>query len=1023
MKNENSFLKQKINESYFTTPKKNLKYNQNKKYNLTAIDFENNNFNKDNKKYLLTEFKTNRNNKKQKLLKKNNTLLDSHFLFDKKNNINNDRNNQNNLFRTNYSKLFLNTNNSFINSSYSYKSNNHSNKILKRNNTNYSSKATQSSFSYLNKTEYKNKFNKKEIIKNFDLNFENNKTYNDINLNKVKYIDIHLNKILSKENEIKRKKIEYLFNRKYNNIFKYNFFDSHLNYRPRYLYNNEEKHNLNDEKKKNSYNNCNVKYVNFKYNLDNLVHKIKVIDNNKEFEELVMSLTDEELNYLSNYFNKNILPLLVSKKENKIIDKDVKKYNELKEVVNNGIEKKYLNDNYSNLNASKNSILNDLKQLKNNKKIFPKIIFNKNKNIQKLSKNIYNKNTKIINENSNIIKIENNDIINENKNKNENDFNEKKDINENAINEYKNINENSNNKNNIQINIIDNINEEEKDIYKFESIDKKEQIKNDLKLKVDLSFLGNSNKLNWDLISDKDKKKGILLWNKIIHSKNISKKIKRKIKKTKSLKLMNALNYPILSEKSTKYYLSKSHILETNKFIKENNDRKRKYSLELNSINTKGKHLLDDYKDEEEEEDEDLFEEYQLNKNILNTYNKKNNNKYRNKKEYIKRNNHKKKKNKFINNNEKYEDEHLEEFEDDDSIQYYLNQPNKKNKLLYQKNKINHYHRGVQKNLYFNNYNSIRNINNEKNQINIQTNNKSSKKSLINLTEFLLEKYKLSEGKYSSIDKNIKKELNYEENKNKKIIQYNNKNIKIKEIREKEIKEKEDKIVTINICGLNIQVKNIKNALKNYMNNRKITITELYDQIELKNKLSKLIKKLEKEKKERRMRKYKKKITSFLNKEKANILMREKNEESNDRIIDINQKKRKTFIKKDFVKRKMLLYLKFKNDIEYKIKKGEIEMNTSDIDIFSKLKNNLDKLMNSYNENDIDMLEDFINEEMDLIEQRKIDEKRINGFISNLNEQINLKSMTKKMISEKFCNVVNYNSVNHMNILNKMPDI
>ena len=740
MKNENSFLKQKINESYFSTPKKNLKYNQNKKYNLTAIDFENNNFNKDNKKYLLTEFKTNRNNKKQKLLKKNNTLLDSHFLFDKKNNINNDRNNQNNLFRTNYSKFFLNTNNSFINSSYSYKSNNHSNKILKRNNTNYSSKATQSSFSYLNKTEYKNKFNKKEIIKNFDLNFENNKTYNDINLNKVKYIDIHLNKILSKENEIKRKKIEYLLNRKYNNIFKYNFFDSHLNYKPRYLYNNEEKHNLNDEKKKNSYNNCNVKYVNFKYNLDNLVHKIKVIENNKEFEELVMSLTDEELNYLSNYFNKNILPLLVSKKENKIIDKDLKKYNELKEVVNNGIEKKYLNDNYSNLNASKNSILNDLKQLKKKKKIFPKIKFNKNKNIQKLSKNIYNKNTKIINENSNIIKIENNDIINENKNINENDFHEKKDINENAINEYKNNNENSNNKNNIQINIIDNINEEEKDIYKFESIDKKEQIKNDLKLKVDLSFLGNSNKLNWDLISDKDKKKGILLWNKIIHSKNISKKIKRKIKKTKSLKLMNTLNYPILNEKTTKYYLSKSHILETNKFIKENNDRKRKYSLELNSIDYKGKHLFDDYEDEEE--DEDLFEEYQLNKNILNTYNKKNNNKYRNKKEYIKRNNHKKKKNKFINNNEKYEDEHLEEFEDDDSIQYYLNQPNKKNKLLYQKNKINHYHRGVQKNLYFNNYNSIRNINNEKNQINAQTNNKSSKKSLINLTEFLLEKYK-----------------------------------------------------------------------------------------------------------------------------------------------------------------------------------------------------------------------------------------------------------------------------------------
>ena len=57
---------------------------------------------------------------------------------------------------------------------------------------------------------------------------------------------------------------------------------------------------------------------------------------------------------------------------------------------------------------------------------------------------------------------------------------------------------------------------------------------------------------------------------------------------------------------------------------------------------------------------------------------------------------------------------------------------------------------------------------------------------------------------------------------------------------------------------------------------------------------------------------------------------------------------------------------------------------------------------------------------MELYEQRKKDEKRINGFINDLNDQIDFKSMKKRMIEEKFCNVVNYDSVNHMNILNNI---
>ena len=46
-----------------------------------------------------------------------------------------------------------------------------------------------------------------------------------------------------------------------------------------------------------------------------------IVENNKEFEALVMSLTDDELNYIIKIMNKNILPLLIMKKENEIIDK------------------------------------------------------------------------------------------------------------------------------------------------------------------------------------------------------------------------------------------------------------------------------------------------------------------------------------------------------------------------------------------------------------------------------------------------------------------------------------------------------------------------------------------------------------------------------------------------------------------------------------------------------------------------------------------------------------------------------
>ena len=973
IKNNNSFLKTKINESLiFSTPqKRNLKLNQNKKYNLTAIDFENNtNIKEDNKKYLLTEFKSNKNNKSKKLLKKNNTGLDSQFSFfiisDKnKSNINNSIvNNQNSkILNPNFEKPFYNINNTFINSSYSQKSNYHSFKNLKRNNTNFSSKATQSSLSLIN--DCKNRNNKKEIIRNFELNLEDVKTSNDSNLNKIKYIDIHLNDILSKEEEIKRKKIEYLLNKKYKKLFKGNsklLYES-FGYKARNFFNqfnNESKYNIKYEKQKNK-NSFNINYVNFKDKLDNIVHKIKIIENNKEFEDLVLSLTDEELNYILNNFNKEILPLLMLKKDNKFFDKNSKQSNRLEGVSSNIIEKNNLNNKYSKLNESKNSLLYKLKQLKNRYKIFPKIILNKNKKIS-----INNENTNIKN----------------------------------------NLNNKINHMNKKDINILEDINEEEKDndyIYKITLHDKKEEIKDDPKLREDLSFLGNSNKLNWDLISEKDKKKGLLLWKKILHPKKIHKKIKRKYKKTKSLNNINISNNSIISEKITEKNLSKSLILESNNNINESNDIKIKFSLELfDSKNLKEKHLVEDF------EDENLFENYELNRNnnfnIVKQYPKKNK-KYLNKKSHTQ----KKKVNKYGHNKvffdddpEQLEDSEESEESDEDSKEHYFNKKksnNKKNKLP--TFKLNPYPSKVKKDLYFNNYNSNKKYKfNANSPSNGKINTEGNKKPLINWTEFLLEKYKINPG--NSFDKNIEKDLNEKENKNKN---------------DKKENEKEDeKKIPINLFGLNVEVKNPKTALQDYMDDRKVTFTELSEQIETKNKLMKLIDQLEKEKKAKRRKKYKKSIL-FDNDYSKNIIS-----ENDNKKIENNKKKGNKDIKKELEKRKTRLFLKFKCDIDFKIKQGEIA--SSDIDYFSKLKENIDKIMDTYNEkngNDIEKkMEEYFNEEMDLIEQRRKDENRINEFINDLNAQIYLKSMKKQVIKEKFCNVINYKSVNHMNILNKI---
>ena len=1109
--NNNSFSNKKNNEiQSFSTPFKNIKSSNKRNSSLIAIDY---NINKEVKSYLLTEFKSKKSdinifskdlstkkNQKQKLLKKNKTFLEpfSFFVISNKNNTykNNIKQNYNSYYtKTNINKSKLNINkfNSYINTSNSTKSNE-----SKRNITNLSNKIAQTSESFF----YKNN-SKENSAKKLEMHLENDKSNNSNNfdLNKIKYIDLHINQILSNIDNIKRKKIEYLLNKKYKNINKELLKNndkpliSNYNSNNKNILFNDVNKNNNDiqyfKEKRNEKNKININYVNFKDKLDNLVHKIKIVEDNEELEELVMLLTNDELNYIINKMNKNILPLLMDKTaKNNYLPKNYQSDNDL---IRSEKKIKEKEDNCTKRNGSpkssfynifkENKVYNNINNQINNK-YFPKIIDN-NQNHSK--ENIINNKLSVKNEINDIKNNINNDIPKNNainiKNYNNgiNSYNniKNKQINNNSYFKtcykikYKNVKEKTknnelnikidiqkddiaikkndrNNNYNIKANIINTNNnktDHNRNITKiFRALkdngdktygdksnvvtkiilkEKNKEMKKETSLKEDLSFLGNSNKLNWDLISEKDKEKGLQLWKKIINSKYLPKKTKPMHKRLRSLKKVEQFkrNYFILDlpeNMEINENLSKSQILESYQYINEVNERKRKYSLEIyKPININENDSNDD-------------EDYSYKKSF-NYFYDTNINKKREKKKKNKKKKNKKKDNKNINKSNY--DKEISESSEDYSVESYVNQntnANKiQNKLILQKLKTKQYPIGVKKDLYFNNYiNSVKNR-----QSLLSFNNKKSttfkKGSLINITKFLLEKYKLSDkGKYSSINSNIKKDLSETENnkiEEEKIIEEEKVEDK-KERNKNKIDKKEEKII-INLFGLNIKVKNVKTALKNYMSKNKITLTKLYQQIETKNKLSKLIIQLEKEKKERRRKRYKHKKSVIDINNSRNILINFGNDQhENNNIInkrDINiqkEKKDKIETEKERKMRKMRLLLKFKNDIDYKIKTGE--MNLSEIDTFSKFREKLDKLMNFYNINGneakmLDYVEDF-QEEIELYEQRKKDEKRINSFINDLNEQIDFNSMKKKIIGEKFCNVVNYDSVNHINILNNI---
>ena len=589
----NSYSRQQIKKfSTFSSPFRNKKEKQ--KYNFSSTNIINKNTNKniqnlkninikeENYPYLMTELKTNRNNinyfirtlnpkknQNKKLLKNiilnegksifsndvlpNQKIKKSSIFFLSKKNIkdkNMDEIPNYNFYKTHYrinnSKLHLNSINSLI---HLYNNNNKNNKSnephinYKKNNTYFTSIIGQTSDSYYintdrNRTLYlknennnKDNNNIKDNIKRFRLNIEKK---DSPELNKVTYIDEHIKKILSKENESKKNKLKLVLNNKIKNkeiLFSkpFKFINEVIKYPNKSI--NEQDNNKNNIVKNNIKlegeinKGKRINYVNFKEEMDTLVHRVKLMSNHKEFENYVMTLTNEELYYILN--NYDIYPLL------KKLKLDLKPSNSFEQKSKKLLVMNHKNEDNSEKNIiSKKPILdnnNSNENKKDQKTIFPKIIY-KNKTFYKKNAIIKDKN----------IKINKSNIYNKKKGE-----------------------------------------------------EKKSEVKHETSLKEDLSFLGNSNsnKLNWDLISDEDKKRGEEFWRKFLRYILTNKLDNNEIisKEDKKIDCNNLssfrLNFGFLNYEEIKNY--KSARTTTNQFLKEHNDRKNKYSLDLYSYMNK----------------------------------------------------------------------------------------------------------------------------------------------------------------------------------------------------------------------------------------------------------------------------------------------------------------------------------------------------------------------------------------------------------------------------------------------------
>ena len=119
-------------------------------------------------------------------------------------------------------------------------------------------------------------------------------------------------------------------------------------------------------------------------------------------------------------------------------------------------------------------------------------------------------------------------------------------------------------------------------------------------------------------------------------------------------------------------------------------------------------------------------------------------------------------------------------------------------------------------------------------------------------------------------------------------------------------------------------------------------------------------------------------------------------------------------------RRKEEVLLKFKNDILYKISKRELTFN--ELTLYDELVRKLKDFENNLtNEKYIKLLQSYfhnLDKQIKLSEQRKMKEQRINKYMNNLIDDMDILSYKKKKQETTLCHVLNYKDFNHINVLN-----
>ena len=166
----------------------------------------------------------------------------------------------------------------------------------------------------------------------------------------------------------------------------------------------------------------------------------------------------------------------------------------------------------------------------------------------------------------------------------------------------------------------------------------------------------------------------------------------------------------------------------------------------------------------------------------------------------------------------------------------------------------------------------------------------------------------------------------------------------------------------------------------------------------------------------------------FEDSHKYNKLEENKKEEKEEKEEKIYHKRKPHFINlknlNDIERKKVELLYKFKNDISFKISKGEINLN--EMDNFIAFENKINGLKKNYEDFNIDVyvkeLEEFFYSfEKEIIrnEQVKKEEERINNYLRRLNEDFKDKNYIRKLYEQKLCKIIDYSEINHINILNE----